>query len=348
MNLRSNRPGFILMFTMMILAAGVVLVGAVALRVHNAIKEYRFLIARERSKIAALGGVELARTRLTHIDDKKKDEEARVWLLAHNDIWQTIPLPDAEENARDRIDMRIALEDGKIDLNAFFDPKKKVFVFGKTEEPNPFWDAVSRWVATSSPAVGEGEFFGFLKAALKERKEPLIDFTEIFSAPEFNKTYVSLFPTPPRDKEGQDAIIVSGLADLFVFAPFFDEKQCMQPPFLSNALVNVLELKPLPQEKDQREQWAKEFVKKKLAQDVQWPTAWDQLLASTYGKKYQELTAKYSQITSLFCSAARESMVSVISYGFVGGVTQGVYAVLRPYQSKDKMTAYVVTRLYWI
>ncbi len=349
MNLRSKQPGFILMFTMMILAAGVVLVGAVALRVHNAIQEHRFLMARERAKLAALGGIELARTRLTHLADKKKEEEVKLWLLSHNDLWQKISLPESPDNGQDKIYLRVTREDGKIDLNSFFDQKKKTFVFGKKDGPDPFRDSVSRWVARISPSFGEEGFFGVLQEALKERKEPLVDLTEIFSFPVFEKSYIPLFPMPLGFEKENEAEGTPGLVDLFSVAPLFGTtKPCLSPEFLSRALCSVLELKPLPSQAGEREQWAKEFLQKTSSGIGAWKFAWDQLVSAAYDKKYQEIEKKYPMIVSSFCSSARESMVSVVSYGSVGGVTQGVYAVLRPYEGKDKMLAYVVTRLYWI
>ncbi len=348
MNLRSRQSGFILMFTMMILAAGVALVGAVAMRVHNAIMEHRFLLARERAKIAALGGVELIRTRLTHKVDKKVDEALRLWLLTYNDVWQVFPVPGETADAKDTLYLRVACEDGKIDLNMFFNSAKKAFVFGGKDNLKNFGERVSSFVSSFAGKTDEDGFFGDVQKALKERKEPLVDLTEIFSLPPFQRSYISLFPSPPQAGEEGVLSSTSALSDLFVFSSGNSVGPYLQPQFFSRALQGVLELKPLPKQKDEREKWAKELLKKLTSDSIDWSVSWDGLLGQSYGVKLAVLQKKYSGITSFFSKAPRESLVSVISYGSIGGVTQGVYAILRPYLGRDNIKAYVVTRLYWI
>lgn len=345
MKVGARQPGFILMFTMMILAAGVVLVSAVALRVHNAIKERRFLINREAAKIAAMGGVELVRTRLTHPDDPKENDRFLLWLLTNHDRWQEYALPEALHD-NDRVQVRVQIEAGKINLNSFYDRRKKAFVLQPGKGSNPFWEGVAKWVGAVSG--GQDDFYTGLSAALKEQKEPLTDLTQLFASSVFSKFSLPLFPAPPR--KGEDFLSSdSAFSDLFTFVGRINKKHFV-PLFFTQALQKVCELKPFAKGKSEQEEWAKKIIKKMGSGPIDWAKHWDALIAPSYKIKFQDFIKKYSCFSGAFAvdGRGRESLVSVVSYGLVGGVVQGVYALLAPYSGADSMNAYVIQQLYWI
>lgn len=144
----SEQSGFILVLTLMILSMIVVLV--TQLFQNSTIHFYfdRTMIEREKAKALAKGGIELAISQLTipKPEEKKSNEKSDAAatkdseekkdpniellkkILPALNRWQSFALKEDVDGLDGEIKLCITCEDGKIDINQWFDFNKKKFI----------------------------------------------------------------------------------------------------------------------------------------------------------------------------------------------------------------------------
>lgn len=300
------------------------------------------LLKRERAKVLALSGIELAKSffifddasenkskeALDKKDESKGASESAYYkklfakLFPYINVWQEFKLDN--ENS---IKFCICCEDGKININQFYDFNAGKF---KSNDDEVFFKKIFENLESKSDSkIKYSEFVNFLKS----RKYPLNDVTDILKAKDFDFFKDNIF----LKNDSQNGII---LTDLFTV---FSSKKEIQPIFLSRTVLGLLGIKF--SEKD-----PKSFIKiatesaKELKQKINWPSDWSRLLEQKYSKSYASIPKEYSK---LFDSDFAPKNFSVISLGIVDGVEQKVYAILHFDKIQDKVIL-TLKRLYWI
>ena len=333
----------------MMLSVGVTLIGSVALRVYGVLKEKRFLLSRERARLAALSGVDLVVSRLSGKNEKEALEQNSRWLLENYDRWIVLPVMGNDDTQNEKIVLRVQPEDGKINLNAFYNSDKKVFTLpkvsaGTTSFAGSFFKAFDE----IAKGIGFEKFYETLQALLKERKEPLVDMSEMFSLESVKSERITLFPPLPSFGEGGSIDTPLALSDFFVMAPIVQKGLQLWPLHFSSGMMQVLGLAPWPVDEKERAEVAKDLLKRLGNKPVIWNQQWNNLVGKPFKKSWSDISKLGLDAGEALEKSSRASFVSVVSYGVVGGVTQGVYAILRLYQGVDSSYVYTVTRLYWI
>lgn len=353
------KSGYILLLTLMMLSLCVVLItylfnkGAVNTPYSYAV------IKREKAKLLALSGIEIATAQLAKKIEVQQKKEAKApqspqdpkqggvnveeeaaksflsWLLPVLNHWQTFSLKEEVDGVDGTIKICISSEDGKININRMYDFKKHEFMggeFGKT------------WIKVGFKNIGEEESYDPFEKFLKERSYRLDDVTELLLIKGFDAFKHHIFFEPAQEtatKKKQP----TNLADLFTV---WSNQPQLEPWLLSPSVVQLLDLKRQDAaDKEGRKklalQWTKEF---KL--NSAWATDWNKIMKPIYGKDFASLP---KGIDFLLNTKFDPKTFSVLSYGKVGDVVQKLLAIVeRVATIKDStVTATVkIKKLYWL
>src|SRR5579859_3407887 len=139
--IQHNKPGYILVLTLMILAIAIVITTQLFNQgtVHSVYANT--VVEREKAKQLALGGIQVAMSVLTpkESSEQKTDETAQAEpkdekrsqlkkLLPALNRWLTFDLKEDIDGIDGQLKICISCEQGKLNLNTIYDFKKKKFV----------------------------------------------------------------------------------------------------------------------------------------------------------------------------------------------------------------------------
>lgn len=346
-------PGYILLLTLMLLSIGVLLVTQISHRGMVHIHFDQTMIEREKAKQLALGGVQLAISKLS-IQEKKEEPKGnqkekeqkedkqdfiKKWAPFIN-RWEVFTLKEEVDGIDGKVQFAISCEQGKIDINEFYDFKEHQFK-GEKEKGGGNKKLMQELFARMKKFTNNKDLFASFEKFLKERTFPLNDPTELLSISDFQKVFLTdIFYQPPDKNSNKKPSIY--LTDVFTT---FCHTTTVQPWFLSDSLLEVLNLKragidEIPKREKQIEQSLKEKNLKDTAQ------IWDKQLQPLYGKDFKSLPKEFQQIMDpLF----EPTTFSVLSYGTFGAITQKIFAIIEKSSSAKKDdTPFVVKKLYWL
>lgn len=369
MKLKVKNNGYILVLTLMILSVLVVIVTSMFFNQtgHSALT--KTIVDREKAKMLALAGVQLAVSKLTIIpkksDEQKKSKEANDG--AKNDIkllmnilptinrWQTINLVEDIDGIAGQIKFSISSENGKINLNQLYDFSKHKFVGeGQSALPQPVGQAqkkqgnqqaqldAKKFIQDISAKIREfaqKDVFKGLMQFLQNRKIPLNDVTELLEIPEFSYFNDHVFFEPIAGSDTKRPIFLTD-----IFTTWTDTSK-LQPWVLSDSVSELFGLKRASVDDDQRSKSIEQWIKK-FKPTAQWKNDWDNILKPMYGKDFKSLN---KQAEYLFESQFGPNQFSVVSYGTVGNITQKIFAIVEIETSGNTGVSVVkVRKLYWI
>jgi len=338
-NMQTTRTsGFILVLTFFIMSATILVTTYLLNRLFAGEQQTTFFEEREQAKMLALGGLELIKSRLEILEttqDEKIRKEQLEWLLMNLNEWSELRFSQKVDGVEGTVQFFLSCEDGKINLNRFFDATKKNYLFNAPEN-KAFSLMMTKLISKqlALPLIEE------LEKALKKQKTRLDDLSELLVNPPFSDKDVE-YTLFPRFGDAQKTKTVC-LGDLFTL--FSEEIWRVNPLYISKGLQQLFGFKSFPQNKEEREKIIKGLVEK-VQQKMNWPASWDTLLAPIYGKKFAQLD---QQLMTLFGAVGGARTFSVVCYGKFGEQSQGVCALLQKRLGKDKRAFYVIRRLYWI
>lgn len=375
----------------MILSLCVVLVtyifnkGAVAVPYNYAMAK------REQAKLLALSGIQVAISQLAKpiiIKQKPKSttptppnvpnqpaepsaqEQATNQyierLVPSINRWQTFNLTENKDGVDGQIKISISSEDGKININEWYDFDKhefKSFSLSATPPPAPQTqpgqstqqnaqqtkpgekkEEVVKLVLVSVFKDAGQDLMSEFEKFLKERQYRLDDVTELLQVKGFESYKHRLFYEPPT-KEGQKGERPMYLSDIFTV---WSGKMTLDPWLLSDSVAGMLGLKRV-------ELGDTEKRKKLVSQAIKEfkPTAdakenWKKVFEPLYGKDFSSLPKGIEFILHMKFAP---SLFSVLSYGKVGDVTQKLLAILESKQEfKEDTLSFIVTikKVIWL
>jgi type II secretory pathway component PulK len=178
--MRTAKPGYIIMLTLLIIAAAVALISAVVSQAFSYQRQARLVREKAQARMLILSSLELASSKLSHVIEKEKEEKKKAeepeaqkkealdplqkWLLEVLPVlnrWQKFEFKEETDELEGSVSLYITSEDGKINLRSFDDQMKG-------EE------------STEKESGPKKEEAGEPKKAPQETKRPLDRIDELF------------------------------------------------------------------------------------------------------------------------------------------------------------------------
>ena len=388
---QKNKPGYTLVLALMIIALIVVIVSSLADRGSVHTHYLKTMIDRQKAKALAWSGVQIAMSQLAHLSDEPKSKEQDLvldkngkqkksdagkekkqellFLLPVLNKWQTFDLKKQNDGVTGQIKICLSSEEGKLNLNSLFDFKTKKFIgessdkeTGKAKQSgnqqknvaskNSKGDAkklLQEVFKKIKKAVGGKDLFGPFEKFLKARQTRLHDLTELLAIKEFELFKDKIFYEPGapvhKDETGKLKQNIY-LQDIFTLWSLQKE---LDPWMLSHSQKILFGLK----KKDQLDEKNLQNILKNFSGEIQFPKGWDDMLAQVYGTKFDSLP---KQMRDALGTKFEPTVLSVLSCGTVGGVTQKLLVILERKKSSRKDSSgknvasfeFSAKKFYWL
>jgi len=345
---KQNSQGFILPLAMIIIFSITAVLIKLMTRISVSLPLKTMVLEREQAKQVALMGVKIIQAQLSGCVKEEKEKQA--WtkeFLTTLNTWQTFTLQEKTDGIEGSVKIYVSSEEGKIPINALWDFKNKKFIDKNIVDVKELLGSVmltqqggnkkdEENSGNSSSSILEA-----LEKILKTVNDPLEDITQLLSEASFRR----LSPTSPDDTlfaPMQPSSIILG--DLFTVAR---TEPTIQPLLFSSSVKAIFGLQQTNTDKEKRAEELKNLVDK-LKDSVDWSNQWNDLVAKSYGKTYDKLSTVLTKTFNPAVGASLKSLISVVSYGKVGNVTQKVLAVLSQELDSNKCVMYNIRKLYWL
>lgn len=408
----TNEVGYILILSMMIIAASITLVTIITTKSGVFVPYARLVVDREKASLLAFGGVQMALSQLA-LPSQKEDEHGTAsaettkkeemqrnapaekerpntqWvnqirdgesaflnrLLPVLNQWQIFTLSKEKDGVDGQVRICIVSEEGKIDINQIYDFKTKKFVgegqddqgkqrqesggqekkkevgaqtplhqgSGGQEKAADMKKVMSELFARVQQRMGGEELFVAFETFLKERKEPLIDVTELLHAKGFAVFKDALFyePTDTTKKSGKQEQALF-LTDIFTVS---SGRKQLNPWLFSQSLRTLWGLET-QDNKSILQETIKKFQQNTIGRPTEWRSDWGNILESLYKKKAKDLPAL---VPALLDPTFEANTFSVLSYGKIGKVTQKLLAIVAGERdSEGNFQQITIKKIYWL
>ena len=365
----STRDGYIMVFTLLVIAASMVIVAYVGRRGSVHAPFMRMVIEKEKAKLLVVSGVQIAIAQLAKPPGKEEkqqekadpdpkvnapkalsgeDKESKEFLqriLPTLNKWQKFDLVEAIDGIDAQISICLMCEEGKINLNRLYNFKKETFRGDKEKG----WKAVLQELCKNIEKFAKvTDIFPVFEKIFKERRSKFNDATELITKKEFQPFKDFLFYEPPltnKDKKEKKQSSIY-LTDIFTV---WSSSGKIEPWLLSHSLAIILGLEQAEKENDLKQRtehvdgWLKNFKQKS-----NWSTDWKTTLQPMYGKELRTLP---KNIDSMLSTTFDPHFFSVRVRAQVGEVAQQVYAILeRTKYGQGNEIEYdiAIKKLYWL
>lgn len=349
-----------MIFTLLAVGAAMVVATYIGHRGSYYLPFSKMILEREKAKMLALSGVQVAIAQLAQSPEKKNNQKEQpqtdksgatqttqknnperdflLRILPTLNRWQDFELKEDIDGIDGKISICLMCEEGKINLNRIIDFKKNAFK--GTDKSG--WKIIMQEICKAIDRVAKtGDLFAAFEKIVKETQIPFNDATELITRKEFNHFKDTLFYQPPTAKK-QDTIY---LTDIFTVWSSSDK---LEPWLFSDSMNGLLglprvEVDDIKKRKEQAENWVKNFKEKS-----NWQQDWQTILMPMYGKELRTLP---KNIDSMLSTTFAPKYFSVLVHGKVGDVTQIVYAILeRNKQAQGDNIEYevIIKKLYWL
>jgi hypothetical protein len=362
-NQQTKKPGYILVLTFLILSFLVVILTQLFLRAGVYLPYARAIEDRERAKMLARSGIQIAISQL-YLKKKEKDKEAqentqplaaqpaqggekkpakkteeaeffeKVFPLLNT--WQTFTLNNPEQGIDGTIKIYLACEDGKIDLNFLFDEKTQTFKNAKKQGDFTFLIPL---LLAKLPGVGDkskGMITG-IESVYKKSNGFINDVSQLLGSKEFDVFGVWLFPSP-HQREDQ----IPPLFDIFTV---FSSGRGIDPWMFSRSVSSMLSGKLDGEQKEGSSSDAKQLLVKEFKPNGPWGSMWDKVFAKVYHVEWKALPQGTDR---LLTTKFMPKTFSVVSYGVSRDIVQRAYAIVQRESDAFGDAKYVIRKFYWI
>jgi len=386
MNDLTKKPGFVLVFTIVLIALLMIL----AIKIMDTSRVYRFytstMIDRENAKILAFSGLQIGITQLAIVEEKTKSKKESTtkemssqvsksdsWTLNEAkefiknvfpllNRWQIFALNYEKYGVDGIIKICLGSEEGKIDINEYFDFKNHKFIgegkgvsedfkfFFKNlfKEINKFIKGKDLFKKFESYLSKPKEFEQFLK----NRQNRLYDPTEFLNLKGFEAFKDIVFFRPfdfvnSKNEEKDEAGIRRDIYWTDIFTVWSGTNK-VNPWLFSNSIKKLFGLKFKEEEKIGAIKQKISDLIKYFKLNLSWPDDWDRIFETLYGMKYNSLP---KWVTSRISTTFEPKIFSVLSYGTVGNVTQKLFVVLerkKIQKGKKIVIEFDIKKIYWI
>jgi len=351
--MKQQREGYVLVLTLTVISLLVIIATQMYYLSTGFSSFSRVVIKREEAKMLALSGVQLICDRLylpapkkekkDTVKDQKsgpapqrqasqQDESQNVLLLQQVlpmlNRWQAFPMSEKKGVDAGEIKVYVACEDGKLHLNNLLSlMSQKGLGPERVKLIQMIWKQI-----TQSIGAKKNLYEAALNLFERRNRIWLNDITELLEAPAFQVFDGHVFVGLSNSKKDKVSLM-----DLFTPQSRYGK---LDPWVLSASIRSILGLNPQPVTKDQIGALLKGFKS-----THNWKNDWNGILKPLYGKDFNALPKGIELMLSpKFDPAA----FSVVSYGIIHGVPQGIYAILSKKQLDDGSVVFVPIKSYWI
>lgn len=342
-----TQSGYILVLTLLITSILMVLVSQFFQQGQLQAVFDATVIEREQAKQLALGGLTLATSQL--LPQEKKEEEKKTETKSETtknnpaadflkkivpllNRWQTIELKEDADDIDGTIQLCISCEDGKLDLNQLYDLPNKRF-FGENTAGADAKKMFKTFFGLLRPHTNNQDLSESFAIFMKQRQYRLNDVTELLVDKEFQRIFGGrIFREPPTMASPTASTVY--LTDIFTInGPRF-----INSWFLSDGMCIALGLKRADGKERLTEM--QQILKNVTTLTGALSSIWDTTFLPLYGKEYKALP---QDLTNIMVAQPSAPMFGILSYGTVGTMTQGIYAIVQRMQDRCK-----VVKQYWL
>jgi hypothetical protein len=350
--MKNNKTGYVLIITMLILAASTAIVSSLIYRASSAVPFGRFAISQTRAECLARSGIAVAQALLSvnpeKKDTKKADDQKNAkknptdaelkklfnQFLPFLNQWSTFVLKESVDGVDGIIELYLACEDGKINLNTAYDFDKKTFINEKKGDAKStsMKDLIQLSCQKIEKQIKMTGLFEALEKFFKKLDGPLDDITQLLLIPEIQKIKNDIYPYLVENKKDTRML----LSDLFTV---YGSNKKLQPWVFSSSINLFVDLKkpvtPTEQEQVKMIQgWLKNY--KKNVTD--WKKEWGSTFKQMYSKELQSLP---KGIDLHFDTSCVPHLFSVISIGKIDEISFSILAIIEIVEhKKDNLLAY--------
>ncbi len=374
---QTKQPGFTLVITLMVIALIVAIVTVMAHKSSVHVHYMKTMNNREKAKNLAWSGVQIAMSQLANLEkesekkgitttgskptaaaseDKKQPQKKDpievqkrflIKILPHLNTWQTFKLTPKNDGVRGQISICVGCEDGKIDINQFFDFATKKFI-NEGQSKDDAKKLLQELFTKIKDVQGGESLFNVFEKFLKERQNRLHEPSELLAIKEFSvfKNKIFFEPEPSvQQKSGQEKQNVY-LNDIFTL---WSSKKELNPWLLSHSLQVLSGMQPARGEELKETQL--EGKLKEFKQALSFPKDWDKFIAPLFGKKFDQLP---KELRGVMSTKFEPQVFSVLSYGTAEDVTQKLLIILERKEapvagsSGDTLFVFRAKRFYWL
>jgi hypothetical protein len=360
--LATVQKGFILLFTLMIIAVMMLMITFMSNQVNVVVPQAHVLLEQEKAEQLALSGVEIARAQLMQplLKKEKKEQEVQPLapqkpqqaapspekeilenLLAVCNTWQQFKFNTAADGVTGTIDFYITCEQSKLDLNQIYDFEKKKFI-GEGSPQGDMKKTFKELCGLIKVKTNENDLFSLFEKFFKERQYKLNDISELLTIKGFEvfKDYVLPMPPSKQSKEKKNQLPV-----LFDFFTLYSGRTTLEPWLLSKSWCNLLGFKVNEElNKEKRKKMATE-LSKQFKPNANWSSDWNKLLTPLYEKDFNSVP---NFISPLFATKFEAKTFCVVSYGTVGRTTVGCCAIIEVIGAQADEREIVLKKRYMI
>lgn len=378
--------GYILIVTLLMIAGMTAIGTYIFLRSTVFIPFMRTMYDREKAKVLAMGGLQIAIQQLSQFDEAESEQDTSspaagsqtagsqptgspaasqtpqptkskqesggplqlfTRLMPIINRWQTFPLQKKIDGIDGAIQVCLVCEEGKINLN-------RIYNFDKSEfrgqgQPKGDWQKIMGVVCKQiEEMLGGKELFPALEGFLKKRNYPLYDITELLTIKEFAIFRNHIF-YQPTDKKTDDQK-GEGKTNIYLTDLFttFSDKPTIEPRLFSDSILALLKLTQTASIDAAKRTEQVSSMEKTFKQNAQWPNDWETQLKPLYDK---EIPNVINGLDSVLSTQFNPTQFSVFTYGTVGTVTQRLLAIVkRNKRARNGKTGYdiSISKLYWL
>lgn len=330
----NNRPGYILMLTLALIALCMFISTYVFNKGFVFARFTHTMVDREKARQLAYGGIQLGMSQLVVEPAKKEQgkekeekpkegkpaqepsESARLLkvVLPLLNKPQKFTLKQAIEGVNGTLVLTLGSEEGKININRLYDFEKHKFL--GEGQPNGDMKKVFQEIFALIKEKVNADLFADFEKFLKERKYPLNDVTELLKIKSFALFKNTLYFDPgAQSADPQKETIY--LTDIFTV---HSSKKEIEPWLLSNSLLILLKLKQNNEKPPATEELLKGFK-----EQSDWKNDWNKIFKPLYGVDFNGLP---KAIAGLLNPVFGPKIFNLLSQATVGKVPIGIFSIL--------------------
>ena len=361
---KQQNPGYILIVTLMVISLCVALISYVFTNSSVFAPYMNSTIAREKAKLLAQSGIQLAIAQLAQEIDLKKNQGAQPQTAASPmqaqqspddqaakeylerivptiNRWQVFDLKEDVDGIDGQIKFAITAEDGKIDINQWYDFKNHSFKGDDAQKK------ISKALFVEIfKRVGKQELFDEFEKFLKARQYRLDDVTELLQIKGFEAFKSIVYYQPPaQEKKAEQEKSKVYLTDLFTV---WSGKLTLDPWVFSDSISAILGLKQAESNDSQARKKTMATILKNYKKTLQFPADWKTFFEPLYQK---ELASLPKGIESIFSTTFEPKLFSILSHAKVGDITQRMLAIVESNKEvKENVVTFKITikRIFWL
>lgn len=353
-NRANKRSGYVLLATLMLIALGIGLISTVAQRAISYQRIMRVTLEREKARMLALGGIQIALAQVSFINDdgqeqKKQQDQSRNtdqdkseeqnklnpdqrWLLQLLPVinkWQQFAFTQEKDKLEGTLSVYISSEQGKFDLVTLLESPKppaqsnnnRGAADKEKKEKEQLKVFINEQVGNRMAGIKPIDIAQQVQKQLGRNLEDATELTKDknMQAAFQDKLFTTHVTTNAKKQESKDDKSPVYLTDIFTTR---SRSGKLNPWFMSTSVGALVEL----QIKDASDMQKWQQAVKQWQPEVNWASVWDKTLKDIYGKAYQALPQVLrDNLNSEFEATA----FLAVSSATVGSVTQTVAALMQ-------------------